>query len=164
MADSSFDISSSIETPELINTIHQTEKDIMQRFDLKDTGSTIEFKEKENKLHFNSSDEFKLKSIIELFKQACLKRKLSPRALQFEELEHALGGRAKVEASIQQGISQENAKKITKLIKDAKLKVKVQIQGDQLRVTGKKRDDLQAVQALIREQNYDFHFAFGNYR
>ena len=147
-----------------MNALHQAEKEISHRFDLKDSNSSIDYNEKENTLQFASSEEYKLTAVTDIFKNTLIKRNLSPKALSFEKVEPALGGTAKQTATIQNGIPQDKAKQMVKDIKSKKFKVQAQIQGEQIRVSAKKKDDLQAVMAFLRDQDYGIHMAFGNYR
>ena len=152
-SDHSFDIASKIEPQEIINGVHQAEKDLENRFDLKDSGSKIEY------VH-----EYKVKAVYEILQQKLIKRNISPKAFTLGPIKQALGGTAKQEITIQQGIPIEKAKEIVKEIKAAKLKVQAQIQGDQVRVSAKKIDDLQEVIKLVKELNLDFHVDYLNYR
>ena len=111
-----------------------------------------------------SDDENKLKSVIDILQTKIIKRGISLKALTYEKLEQALGGTVRQKIKLQDGIPQENAKEIVRIIKDAKLKVQAQIQGDQLRITGKNRDDLQTVIALLKEKDLGVDMQFVNYR
>lgn len=164
MADSSFDIACQLESPEIINAITQTEKDILKRFDLKSSNSTLEFDEKAFSIQVKSSEEYKLNAVVEILKDNFIKRKLPPKTITTEKIEHALGGTVKQTCTLQQGIPQDKAKQIVKDIKDGKFKVTCSIQGDQVRVSGKKKDELQAVMAMLREKNYGIHVGFTNFR
>ncbi|RAP38891.1 YajQ family cyclic di-GMP-binding protein [Candidatus Marinamargulisbacteria bacterium SCGC AAA071-K20] len=164
MADNSFDIVSEIDLQELDNAINQALKEISNRYDLKDSDTEIKFNEKELTLNFESSDDYKLKAAKEIFIQKAIKRSISPKAFKDGTVEPASSGRAREELTIQQGISKENAKIITKAIKDSKLKVNTQIQGEQVRVQGKKLDELQAVMQMLKEMNLEFPLNFVNYR
>jgi uncharacterized protein YajQ (UPF0234 family) len=164
MADSSFDIVSKVEYQEVNNAINQALKEILMRFDLKDAKCEIILQEKDNKITLKAIDEFKLKAVFEILKTKFIKREISPKALKEGKIESALGQTAKQELTLQQGISKENAKMITKDIKEKQLKVQTSIQEDQIRVVGKKKDDLQEVIKFLREKNYDFPLQFTNYR
>jgi cyclic-di-GMP-binding protein len=164
MADSSFDIVSEVDLQELDNAINQAIKEITNRYDLKDSDTEIKFNEKDLTLTFESSDDYKLKAAKEIFISKAIKRSISPKAFKDGEVDSASSGRARETVTIQQGISKENAKLITKAIKESKLKVSVQIQGEQLRVQGKKLDELQAVMQMIKEKNLEFPVNFTNYR
>jgi cyclic-di-GMP-binding protein len=164
MADSSFDIASKIDAQEVDNAVNQAIKEINHRYDLKDSNSEIKYNQDDSKLTISASDEFKVKAVYEVLKQKMVKRNISIKALKPKEIEKALGGTAKQEIDLQQGISKEKAKDIVKDIKNAKLKVQAQIQNDQIRVSAKKKDDLQSVITLIKNNDYDIHVQFLNYR
>lgn len=160
--DPSFDIVSQVDLQEVDNAINQATKEIVSRFDLKDSKTTMERKDKEITIH--TSDDFTLRQVIDILELKLSKRNVPLKAFEYGKVESSLGGRVKQDIKVRIGIEQEQAKKITKLIKDSKLKVSAQIQGDSVRVTGKKRDDLQAVMQLIRDANFDFNTQFVNYR
>ena len=160
--DPSFDIVSQVELQEVDNAINQALKEVQNRFDLKDSKTTIERKDKDITLH--SSDDFTLRQVIDILELKLTKRDVPLKAFDYAKVESSLGGRVKQEIKVRIGIEADQAKQITKLIKDSKLKVSAQIQGDTVRVTGKKRDDLQAVMQLIRDANFDFNTQFVNYR
>ncbi|MGE4169263.1 MAG: YajQ family cyclic di-GMP-binding protein [Candidatus Margulisiibacteriota bacterium] len=164
MADPSFDIASKIDWQEIVNAVNQTERDIANRYDLKDSGATIEQKQADSKIFIEAPDDYKVNAIYELFVQKLIKRGISAKAVKAGEIKSALGGRAKMEITVQQGISKEKAKEITKDVKDSGLKVQTQIQDDQIRVSGKKIDDLQAVMKVLKAKDYDIHIDFINYR
>ena len=165
MADNhSFDIVSEIDFQEVTNAVNQAKKEVLQRYDLKDSNTEIDFDPKEKKLKLSSSEEFKLKATVEILIQKLIKRNISPKALDHGEMESALGGRAKQEITLTAGISTEKAKEINRDIKDSKLKVQTQIQGEQIRVSAKKIDDLQEVMKLLREKEYSLPLQFNNYR
>jgi uncharacterized protein YajQ (UPF0234 family) len=164
MADHSFDLASKIDAQEIDNAVNQALKEIATRYDLKDSSSTISFARNDSKLFLSSSDEYKLKAIYEILKQKMIKRTISIKALTEKEIEQALGGTVKQEIIIQQGISKERAKDIVKDIKSTKIKVQVQIQNDQIRVSSKKIDDLQAIIKFIKEKDYPLHLQFINLR
>lgn len=160
--DASFDIVSQVELQEVDNAINQALKEILNRFDLKDSKTTIERKDKEITIH--TSDDFTLKQVLDILELRLSKRDVPLKAFAYGKVESSLGGRVKQVINARIGIDQDQAKKITKLVKDSKLKVSAQIQGDSVRVTGKNRDDLQAVIQLIRDANFDFNTQFVNYR
>ena len=164
MAESySFDITSKVDIQEVKNAIDQTIKEIRQRFDLKDTKSEVEL-EKEEKVLVKSDDEYKLKTVIDIFQTKLVKRGVSLKALVYEKIEEGLGGTARQKISIQSGITSEKAKEITKAIRDSKIKVQTQIQGDEVRVTGKAKDDLQAAIVFTKSKDFGIDLQFGNYR
>ncbi|MDA1353234.1 MAG: YajQ family cyclic di-GMP-binding protein [bacterium] len=164
MADSSFDIMCKIDAPEVLNAVMQAEKEVTHRFDLKDSNSKIDFNQDANEINFTSNEEYQLTAVKDIFKQKLLARKIMPKVLSFEKMEDALGSTKKQKAKLQAGIPQENAKEIVKDIKSEKFKVQASIQGDSIRITGKKKDDLQAVMTYLREKDYGIHMQFGNYR
>jgi uncharacterized protein YajQ (UPF0234 family) len=164
MPDNSFDVVSKIEMPEVHNAVQQALKEVQQRFDLKDSHSNIEVKEKENKILLHSSDEFKLKAVIDILQSKLIKRQVPLKGLTYGEIIPASGSTVKQEISLQQGIATEKAREIVKKIKDSKLKVQVTIQGDYLRVAGKDRDTLQAAIALLRASDFGIDMQFTNYR
>ncbi|MBF8807930.1 MAG: YajQ family cyclic di-GMP-binding protein [Enterococcus lacertideformus] len=160
--DASFDIVSEVIIEEVKNAMQQTNKELTNRFDFKD--STIELKFVNNKLTIVSDDDFKIEQIKDVLFSKLNKRNVPIKNIHFSESEHALGGKARQTAELINGIDRENAKKITTAIKDSKLKVKTQIQEDQIRVIGKNRDDLQAVIALLRKIELPIELQFTNYR
>jgi uncharacterized protein YajQ (UPF0234 family) len=164
MPDNTFDIVSKIEMPEVSNAIQQAVKEIQQRYDLKNTHSSIELKEKENKILLASADEFKLKSVIEILEQKLVKRKVPLKGLAFGTVTPSAGSSVRQEITLQQGIPIEKARDIVKLIKDSKKKVQASIQGDLVRISGKDRDTLQEVMALLRETDFGVDMQFTNFR
>ncbi len=164
MADHSFDVVSKVNLQEVLNAVQQTEKEVATRYDMKDSDSTIELKEADSKILLASSDDYKLNALYEILTQKLAKRNVSVKALQAGKIESASGGTVRQEIVIQKGLIQEHSKIVSKDIKDAKLKVQVNIQGDQIRVVGKNIDDLQTVIHMIKEKNYPFHLEYINYR
>jgi uncharacterized protein YajQ (UPF0234 family) len=160
--DHSFDIVSKPNLQEIDNAISMAMKEITTRFDFKGSISKIE-KEGEN-LKITSEDEFKLKNVINILQDKLVKRKVALKFFEYGKIEEALGGTVKQPVTIKQGIPQEKAKEITKLIKASGLKVQAQIQGDQIRVSAKKIDDLQALIARIKAANLPIELQFINYR
>ena len=164
MADPSFDIVSEVSMPEVANAVAQAQKEIGQRFDLKGTAAGLELKEKEKQLVLTADDDFGLKAVNDVLQGKLVKRNVPLKSFVYGKPEPAAKGTARQVVTIQQGIETEKAKEIVKAIKDAKLKVQAAIQGDQVRVTGKKRDDLQAVIALLRQKDFGLPLQFSNYR
>jgi cyclic-di-GMP-binding protein len=164
MPDNSFDIVSKIEIPEVLNAVQQASKEIQTRFDLKDSKSSIELKEKDNKILLASSDEFKLKAVIEILQSKLVKRKVPLKGLEFGEIIPSAGSTVKQEITLQQGIAIEKARDIVKKVKDSKLKVQASIQGDFVRIAGKDRDTLQQAIHLLRESDFGIDVQFINYR
>ncbi|AWK10592.1 YajQ family cyclic di-GMP-binding protein [Streptomyces spongiicola] len=162
MADSSFDIVSKVERQEVDNALNQAAKEISQRYDFKGTGATIEWSGE--KILMQASGEERVKAILDIFQSKLIKRGISLKTLEAGEPQLS-GKEYKIFASIQEGISQENAKKVAKTIRDEGPKgVKAQVQGDELRVSSKSRDDLQTVIALLKGKDFDFALQFVNYR
>ena len=164
MPDNSFDVVSKIELPEVSNAVQQAMKEIITRYDLKDSHSTIELKEKDNKLELHSKDEFKLKAINEILQAKLVKRLVPLKGLTYGPVIQAAGSTVRQEVSLQQGIPIEKARDIVKKIKDTKLKVQASIQGDFVRVSGKDRDTLQSVIKVLRESDFGIDMQFTNYR
>ena len=163
MADSSFDIVSKLDQQEIDNAINQAQREITQRFDFKNTGATIT-RSGENGVEISANADDRATAVLDVFKDKLIKRDQSLKILDASEPRQS-GQQSKISITLKEGISSEDAKKISKLIRDEGPKgVKAQIQGDELRVSSKKRDDLQAVQALVRQQDYDFAVQFTNYR
>jgi uncharacterized protein YajQ (UPF0234 family) len=163
MADSSFDIVSKFDRQEVDNALGQTAREVATRFDFKGTGATIEW-QGENAIEISASADDRANAVLDVFKGKLVKRDVSLKVLDASEPRQS-GQQSKISIALKEGISSENAKKVAKLIRDEGPKnVKTQIQGDELRVTSKSRDDLQAVQRLVREQDYDFAVQFQNYR
>lgn len=158
----SFDIVSDIDFQEVDNAVNQALKEIHQRYDLKDSNTQIELNKKDKLLTLNTKDDYSRKSSIDILETKFIRRNISIKALKFNEPEAAAGGRLKQIINLQSGISKDNAKIITKMIKDSKLKVNAQIQDEQIRVTAPKIDDLQAVIKLVKEAELDFPTQFVN--
>lgn len=162
MADYSFDIVSKTDLQEVTNAITQAEREIETRFDFK--GSKSAFKLEKDELVIISDDEYKLNSVIDILQAKLIKRGVSAKNMDFGKIEPASGGTVRQRARMKQGIEQDVSKKINTLIRDSKLKVKSQIQGDQIRVTGKNKDDLQSVMKLILDANLPLDIQFTNYK
>ena len=162
--DSSFDVVSQVDVPEVVNAIHQAQKEMEQRFDFRGSKSSIEFDEKAGTITLVSDDDFKLKNVIDILEGKLSKRGVSLRALDYGKAEPAAQGTVRQVATLRQGIPQEKAKEITRVIRDAKIKVQATVQGDQVRVAGAKKDDLQAVIALLKGHDFGLDLQFINYR
>ncbi len=160
----SFDIVSEIDMQEVKNAVDQAMKEIHQRFDFKGSKSDITVDEKENQIVLVSDDQYKLKSVTDILQTRMVKRGVSLKALSFGKVEEALGGTIRQKIQLQQGIAAEQAKEIGKAIRDAKFKVQTQVQGNQIRVMGKSRDELQAVITLLKEKDFGIAMQFTNYR
>ena len=162
MADSSFDIVSKVDDMEVQNAMGQAQKEIQQRYDFKNVGASVEFSG--DKILMKANAEERVKAVLEVFEQKLIKRGISLRSLDAGK-PFASGKEYRIEASIKQGISSDDAKAISKIIRDEGPKgVKSQIQGDELRVQSKSRDDLQQVQALLKGKDLDVALQFVNYR
>ncbi len=163
--DASFDIVSDFDKQELTNALDQVKRELTTRFDLKGSNSDISLIE-DKEILITTNDEMKLKNIFDILQSKLVKRNLSLKILDPQKIEHALGGNVKQQIKLKKGLSTELAKKITGFIKDTKLKVQASIQGDSVRVTGKSKDDLQAVIKTIREKEdlIDAPLQFTNYR
>ena len=158
----SFDIASKVDLQEVDNAIQQTLKEIGTRFDFRGSNTTLV--REANDLTLQSADGYKARSATEVFLQRLAKRGVSARALQVGDPQPAAGGSVRLKIAIQQGIPQEKAKEMVRIIKDSGLKVQASIQGDQLRVKGKNKDDLQAVIQAVRGANLEIETQFINYR
>jgi cyclic-di-GMP-binding protein len=163
MPENSFDIVSKIDLQEVSNAIQQALKEVHTRFDLKDSRSTIELEGKEA-IVLHSSDEFKLKAVNDVLEQRLVKRGIPLKGLTYGTVEVAAGSTARQRITLQQGIPIEKAREIVKLIKNAKKKVNASIQGDLVRISGKDRDTLQEIIALLRQQDFGIDMQFTNYR
>ena len=163
-ADSSFDITSKVDMEEVLNAITQTLKEIGQRFDFKGSKSSIELNKDKGEITLISDDDYKLKSVTDILESKFVKRGVSLKALDYGKIESAASSTVRQVATLQQGISTERGKDIVKLIKGLKLKVQASIQDEQVRVKGKKKDDLQAVMEAVKAKNYEFDVQFVNYR
>jgi len=162
MAESSFDIVSEIDQQEVKNAVAQALKEIQTRYDLKDSKSNIEIGDQE--LTLTSVDEYKLRAVRDILESKLMKRGISIKALTYKDPESALGGTVRQKVAMQSGIPIDKAREIVKLIKNSKMKVQAAIQGEQLRVTGKNRDDLQAIMTMLRGAKLDIDMQFTNYR
>lgn len=159
-----FDIVSDVDMQEVDNAVNQALKEITQRYDLKDSHTTIELNKKDKYLSINTKDDYSRKQSIDILQTKFIRRGLSIKAMKPEEPEPAANGRLRQKILLQSGISKDNAKLITKLIKDSKLKVTAQIQDEKIRVQGSKIDDLQSVIQLVKDADYDFPTQFVNYK
>ena len=163
--DCSFDVVSEFDKQELVNAIDQVKRDLTSRFDLKNSNSTIDL-EADKAITITTNDDMKLRNIYDILQSKLVKRGLSIKILDAQPVENALGGNVRQVYNLKKGLSQELAKKVVADIKDSKLKVQASIQGDQVRVTGKSKDDLQAVIQLLRsnDDKYDVPLQYNNFR
>ncbi|MDA1315502.1 MAG: YajQ family cyclic di-GMP-binding protein [Acidobacteria bacterium] len=164
MAANSFDIVSRIDLQEVNNAIQQAVKEVLNRYDLKNSKSTIELEADDSKIVIRSSDDFTIKQVVDVLDQKLIRRGIPLKGLAYGPVKEAGGSTVLLEIELQQGIPIEKAREIVKLIKNRKLKVQSSIQGDQVRVTGSKRDDLQEVIAMLKEQDLGIDMQFSNYR
>ena len=162
--DFSFDVVSKVDLQEVANAVQQASKEIVTRFDFRGSASKIELKEKELEVVLVSDDEHKIKSVIDILETKLVRRGVAVKALDYGKVEAAAGGTVRQVARIQQGIPSEKAKEIVKAIKDRKLKVQASIQADQVRVSGRSKDDLQNAMAIVREGDFGLPLQFTNYR
>jgi cyclic-di-GMP-binding protein len=164
MPDNSFDVVSQLEIPEVLNAVQQAQKEILTRYDLKDSKSSIELNEKDKKLTLASQDDFKLRAVTEILEQKLVKRKISLKGLTYGTIIPATGSSVKQEVTLQSGIASEKAKEIVKSLKDSKLKIQAAINGDLVRVSGKDRDTLQQAIAFLRSKDFGIDLQFINFR
>jgi cyclic-di-GMP-binding protein len=164
MPENTFDVVSKIDLAEVNNAIQQAVKEVLTRYDLKNSKSEIQLNEKDHKIVLASLDEFKLKAVSEVLEQKLVKRKVPLKGLTFGPVTDAAGSTVRQEITLQQGIPIEKAREIVKAIKDSKKKVQASIQGDLVRVSGKDRDALQEVIALLRGHDFGIDMQFTNYR
>jgi uncharacterized protein YajQ (UPF0234 family) len=162
MASNSFDIVSTVDLQEVRNAIAQAGKEIATRYDLKNSGAKVELVDEG--IVLTAPDDYTLKAVRDVLEGRLVKRSVPLKALSFGTVEQALGGTTRQRVTLQKGIPNEKAREIVKIVKGTKLKVQTAIQGDQLRVTGKNRDDLQAVIQLLKETDLGIDMQFTNYR
>jgi len=160
----SFDIVSKVNIQEVKNAVDQTQREIQTRYDFKDANATVELNEKEGVINLHGPDKLRMSALEEIIKQKLSKRGVSLKSVTFEEAQPAGGDTLRQKIVVKQGLSDEERKRINKFIKDTKLKVTSQIQGDQVRVTGKSRDDLQTSIAQMRSKISDLDLQFINFR
>ena len=160
----SFDIVSEVNMAEVQNAINQAMMEIRQRYDFKGSKSEIKLEEKENQLVLISDDEYKLKSVIDVLQGKLVRREVSLKALDYSKVEQAGGNTVRQIITLQKGIPQDKGKEIVKFLKTLGIKVHGQIMDDQVRVSGKNRDDLQTAISAIKQQDFDIAMNFTNYR
>ena len=163
-AESSFDIVCKIDMQEMDNAVNQSKKEVEQRFDFKGSKSDIVLDKLKNTLTLTSEDDFKLKSLNDILQSKIIKRGISLKALTYGKVEPAAGNTVRQVITLQSGIPQEKAKEIVKIIKNTKLKVNASIQQDQVRVTGKSRDDLQTVISKLKSEDLGIDMQYVNFR
>lgn len=160
----SFDIVSEVNMQEVKNAVDQTQREIATRYDFKDSNATIELKDKEGAILLHGPDKLRMAAMQEILRQKLSKRGVSQRSVTFEEPQSAGGDTLRQTVTVKQALSDDEKKRINKLIKESKLKITSQIQGDQVRVSGKKRDDLQTAMASLRASITDIDLQFTNFR
>lgn len=160
----SFDIVSEIDLEEVRNAVNQAMKEVIQRFDLKGSDSHIDFDDKQRQLVLASADEFRLKAVNDILQQKLVRRGVSLKSLDYGTVEPAAKGSVRQVVALPQGISTDKAREIVKQIKNSKVKVQAAIQSDSIRVSGKDRDTLQEVIAMLKEQDFGIDLQFTNYR
>jgi uncharacterized protein YajQ (UPF0234 family) len=159
----SFDVVSEVDPQEVRNAVDQAQREVSTRYDFKDTGTTLELGTNEIQLHTATED--RLRALIQVLEEKLVRRSVSLKAVSYEKVEDAAKGTVRQTVKINAGIGDDKAKAINRFIKDRKLKgVSSQTQGDQVRVTGKKRDDLQAVIAALKEEDFGIPLQFKNFR
>lgn len=160
--DFSFDIVSQVSMPEVANAVDQARREIAQRFDFKDTGTSIT--QDDRLIEVRSSTEDRLKAAVEVLKEKAVKRDVSLKALHFGPTQPAAKGAVRQSINVNVGISEEKARELVKFVKGLKVKVQSQVQGDQVRITGKAKDDLQTVMRSVKEQDFGLALQFVNFR
>jgi uncharacterized protein YajQ (UPF0234 family) len=162
LAESSFDVVSNVDMQEVKNAISQAMKEITTRFDLKGSSSNVELQNKE--ILITSGDDSKMKAVRDVLEERLVKRNVPLKALTFGDVEKALGQTARQKVTLQEGIPSDKAREIVKVIKNSKLKVQASIQGEQVRVTSKSKDDLQSVMQLLKSTDLGIDMQFTNRR
>ncbi len=160
----SFDIVSQVNLQEVDNAVNQALKEIGQRYDFKGSNSSIELNQKEKHLTVHSDDAFRLRSVIDILQNKLIKRGVPVKALDYGTVEQAAGGTVRQVITLRVGIDKENAKLLVRLIKESRLKVQAQIMDDQVRVSGRAKDDLQGAMKAVRDAELVFAVQFTNYR
>lgn len=158
----SFDVVSEVEQQEVDNAVNQTSKEISQRYDFK--GTDTEITQDDSGIVIVSESDVKVQAVVDVLQSKCVRRGVSLKSLSYGAVEPAAGGRSRQRITVEQGIAQDKARQIVKLVKDKKLKVQAQIQGEQVRITGKKRDDLQSVIQVLKDADFDLPLQFINFR
>lgn len=160
----SFDIVSDVNMQEVDNALNQARKEVATRYDFKDSKTSIDFAEKEKEITLHTEDDFRLKAVVDILQNKFIKRGIAIKTLKYGTVETASGGTIRQKITLQVGIDKENAKKLVQIIKDTKRKVQASIMEDQVRVTGKDKDDLQAIITLLRGTDFPLSLQFTNYR
>jgi len=158
----SVDVVSRVDLQAIDNAINNVKRDVLTRYDFRGVKTEITLDRKANSLHVRSGDEMKIKAIREMLIDQCVRQKIDPKCMEFKEIEPTSQGTAKTNIGIKEGIPKETCQKMVKLIKGLKMKVQASIQDDQVRLSGKKIDDLQKIMAMLKEQEYDIPLQFVN--
>jgi len=158
----SFDVVCKLDLQEVDNAVHQTERELGQRFDFRNVKTEV--RRDEFVLHVHSADDFKVRSVVDILRERLAKRQVPLAALEEKPIEPGPAGTAKQQILLQQGIATDKAREIVKLVKDSKLKVQASIQADQVRVTSPSKDDLQGAMQALRAHDFGVALQFGNYR
>jgi uncharacterized protein YajQ (UPF0234 family) len=160
----SFDIISQVDMNEVMNAVNQSQKEIAQRYDFKGSKSEITLNQKDNCINLLADDDFKLKSVTDILQGKLVKRNVPLKALIYNKEESASHGMIRQKIDLQSGINKDKCKEVVKYIKDTKVKVQAQIQDAQIRVTGRKKDDLQDIMTKLKDEDFGIHMEFSNYR
>jgi len=160
----SFDVVSTFDSQEMDNAVNQAKKEVEQRYDFKGSNTVIDLNLKEKTITLHTSDDMKLRALHEILNGKMIKRGISLKTLDYGTAEQATGGTLRQVVKLKSGLETEQAKQITKMVKDLKLKVQAQIQGEEVRIVGKSKDDLQTAIAALKGQSFDFPIQFTNYR
>lgn len=158
----SFDVVSQVDAQEIDNALNQTRKEVAQRYDFK--GSKTDITEDTNVITITSDDDYKVTAVVDILQSKLVRRGVSLKSLVYGKIEPAAGGASRQTITVQQGIDTDKAKQIVKAIKDSKMKVQAQIQADQVRVSGKKRDDLQTAIQFLKQQDFELPLQYINFR
>lgn len=162
--DNSFDVVSEVDLQEVDNAFQQASKELVQRYDLKDTGSKLDFSKSEKAFTLTAPSDFVAKQVVDVLNTKLVRRSIDLKAVAWSAPQAASGGAVRLTGTLVMGIETDLAKKINKEIRDEKFKVKVQIEGDKLRVSGSSRDELQKVIAFLKDKDYGIPLQFANYR
>ena len=158
----SFDVVSKFDMQEIDNAVNMVKRDLNNRYDFKGSSSSITLNKSDNNITINADNDYQMTTIVDMLQNRSISRKISVKAYEYKGIENASGMKLRQHVDLQSGISKENGKKINSLIKELKLKVSSQVQGEQLRVTAKKIDDLQSVISILKEKNLDIPLQFVN--
>jgi len=160
----SFDVVSKFDMQEVDNAVNMVKRDIANRFDFKGSSAELELNKNENSIKIKADNEYQIKAVVDMLEKRAISRKVSIKTFEYKDIEQATGMSIRQIVKLKEGIDKDSASKINKLIKSQKIKVQSQIQGDQLRVTGKKIDDLQKIMEIIKDENPSLPLQFINMR